>query len=166
MTCLRDDIIKGASYGIFAGTPTIHSPTNQLLPKMNTKQIVFYTHDGNPLVTANWSSNLTREDLSALLDPAAPQPQPASYRLIWWKPCSNEDYNLNISPGYMLLFHDKEGNRMGSLCLNGLDGKLSSFLFYDLSKAIEEPPDFSLNSNVKSEIKTTRLLKRLLKRFK
>jgi hypothetical protein len=71
------------------------------------------------------------------------KPQPISFKRIWW-PAIRLGFGMTKgSPGYAVYFHDKNGNRIGWKRMDSADEDSSNWSKWDLSKAVEEPSDFS-----------------------
>lgn len=140
---MDQDIIPGSSYLVYEGSLTKSSPINCCPGHVNrnSKTVTFYTFDGNSITTIEHHFDF--EKMNSKLDPSALVPKPVSYRRIFMPSFRNVDSSI-IEAGYMVLFHDKNGNRILWELLNSEDENIKSWLEYDLTNAFEEEPDFSL----------------------
>lgn len=77
----------------------------------NSKRITFYTCDGNPIKTTEYSIGRF-EGVRKCLDPAAPRPQPTKYSIKYWECWIGFVYKG--VPGHFMVFHDKHGNQIES----------------------------------------------------
>ena len=137
------DIISGSSYLVYEGGLTKSSPINRSPGHVSktSKNVTFYTFDGNPITTIK--HNFDFEKMNAKLDPSALVPKPISFRKIFMPTFKCVD-SMIVEAGYMVLFHDKNGNRILWELLNSVDENIKCWLEYDLSNAFEEESDFSL----------------------
>jgi hypothetical protein len=140
---MEHDIIPGSSYLVYEGSLTKSSPINCVPGHVNrtSKTVTFYTFDGKPISTIEHHFNF--EKMNSKLDPSALVPRPVSYRKIFMPSFRNVDLSI-IEAGYMILFHDENGNRILWELLNSRKENVKSWLEYDLTNAFEEEPDFSL----------------------
>lgn len=79
-------------------------------PDSLSKEVTFYTFDGNPIITMehHWT---TRTELLKKIDPSAPKPQPVSYEIS--KPRSVWDPFLvvmGVQPPCFIIFYDQHDN--------------------------------------------------------
>lgn len=141
---MSQNIIDNASYLVYEGTPTKDSISIELPGgvKCKCKNVTFYTFDGEPIITLEHDFRFPRMDEK--LDPKAPKPKPVSYRKIYW-PAIHIGFGMEKGcPGYFVLFHDKNNNRMGCSRIEGPETDvLSTITNYDLSNAFEEQADYS-----------------------
>lgn len=135
-------LVPGSSYLVYQGNLTKDSPISCIPCQVNkdSKMVTFYTFDGNPILTVEHHFDF--DNISFRLDPSALPPKPVSYRRIWM-PAFKVDSCI-VEAGYMVLIHDKYGNRMGWELLKSIDENVKSWLEYDLSNAYEEESDYSL----------------------
>lgn len=141
------EVIKDASYYVIDTNPKIDSPIYDIPGAIsgNCKYITFYTFDGNPIITIPFEIK-NMFDIQEMIDVSAPIPKPYSFRKIWW-PAIQVGFGLTKgSPGYAVMFHDKNGNRIGwerikDENVNIKENHLSKF---NLKDVIEEKSDFTL----------------------
>jgi hypothetical protein len=95
-----DQVIKGAAYYVYENT----DPKSGYIV-MGSKHVTFYTHDGQKLVTLATEGFLEPQNFR--LDPAAPRPQPATFRLISFPRIREQG-----PEGDWVAFFDKHGNRI------------------------------------------------------
>ena len=140
-------VVSGASYYVYEGAPKKESYIACTSGGVSgdSKTVTFYTFDGNPLTTVE--HNFRFPLVTAKLDPSASKPKPVSYKRIWW-PAFQLGLGLTKgSPGYAVLFHDKNDNRFAWERIPSADYDIRSTTKYDLSEAFEEPADFSLKDD-------------------
>lgn len=111
----------------------------------DSKIATFYTFDGNPIATINHECRF--DIIDAKLDKTAPNPKPVSCRRAYW---SSIGLGTKVEPGFVVLFHDKNDNRIGWSRMNDPDQDITPFADYDLSEVTEESPDFIGVKNSKS----------------
>ncbi len=137
-------IIKDASYFVFDNFPIITSPIDWLPIScfVNngahiTKHVSFYSYSGEKL----WTIPVNLFPFTQI-DPTARKPQPKSFRRIWklFQISPNSKFD---GQGYVVLFHDKSGNRIGWEWMSSKDEDCSYWINWDLSIAIEELPNYS-----------------------
>jgi hypothetical protein len=151
--------ILGASYHFYEGGLTKFSSITNLPGEVSkeSKYITFYTFDGNPIITIEHNFDFAL--MNAKLDSSALPPKPVSYKKFWWPTFKAKDTlileSVIAQSGYVVLFHDKNGNRIGWEVLNSADEDISGWKEYDLSEAVEEESDFSLNDDLWQEVKDT-----------
>lgn len=111
-------IIPNASYFVYDGEES--SILNGMLP-LNSKGVTFYTACGDPIqkIEHHFRTSCMKEKL----DPAAPKPQPTTYKIVYWSGCPV----INLwpfftatkgVPGYFIVFFDKNGNKIKSYRYN------------------------------------------------
>ena len=139
---MNNYIIEGASYCVYEGGPTKDSSLTHTSGIIGgSKVVTFYTFDGEPIKTIEHKFHFPL--IEAKLDPAAPKPKPVSFRKIWW-PAFDVGFGLTKgTPGYAVLFHDKNGNRIGWERMKCVNTDIKTLTRFDLSEAYEEPADFS-----------------------
>jgi len=137
----NNSYIKNAAYYIYDLGPKINSSiccTASGIPG-GSKEVTFYTFDGDAITTIQHSMEFKEKEK---LDQQANKIKPKSYRRIWW-PAFNVGFGLTKGcPGYAILFHDKNGNRIGWARMDTENDDIEKFSKYDLSESIEEPSDF------------------------
>jgi hypothetical protein len=140
-----NSMIVGSSYCVYEGAPRIDSDIWNVPGGVSSdsKTVTFYTFDGNPIITV--LHNMKHHIIENNLDKSAPKPKPSSYRRIWW-PAFNMGFGIvKGAPGYAILFHDKNGNRIGWERMPSIDTNINECVTkYDISEAREEPSDFTL----------------------
>lgn len=142
-TEIDTNIIPRASYYVYEGSPTKDSPIIHTPGGVDgdSKKVTFYTSEGDPIITIE--HNFKFSIIAAKLDKNAPKPKAASYKRIWW-PAFDLGWGMTKgSPGYAVLFHDKNGNRFAWERMSSEDADISMLTKVDLSSAVEEKSDFS-----------------------
>ena len=147
MTTIDRSVVPGASYVVYEGGPTEDSPITVVPPgaSFDSMAATFYTFDGIPITTINHRFQF--DNVTCKLDKTAPKPKPVSYKRAYW---ASPGLETKVDPGFVILFHDKNGNRIGWNRMNAPDQDVTSFTKYDVSGATEEPPDFTGVENSKS----------------
>lgn len=142
----NNNVISGSSYLVYEGSLTKDSPINCVPGQVSkdSKTVTFYTFDGNSIVTIEHDFDF--EGMKAKLDQFALPPKPISYRRVW-VPSFKFDKDL-VRAGYLVLFHDKNNNRIAWEVLNSENEYINSWLEYDLSQAFEEESDYSLKNTI------------------
>jgi hypothetical protein len=144
---METDIIHGASYLVYEGSLTKDSPIKSAPGQVSkdSRLVTFYTFDGNPITTIEHNFNF--EEMNSKIDPYALPPKPISYRRIWMPAFKFSADSPIVEAGYIVLFHDKHGNRIAWEVLSCEDEYINHWLEYDLSQAFEEEPDYSLKDS-------------------
>jgi hypothetical protein len=142
---LGEDIIRDSSYYVYEDGPTKDSPITHnpgsVSPK--SKKVTFYTFDGDEIITIKHECKFSL--VHKMLDQTAHKPKPVSYRRVnlpseLWSVRRTEKL-----PRSAILYHDKNGNRIGYEWLKS-DGQIVSndiYEDYDLSNAIEETSNYN-----------------------
>lgn len=91
---------KSSNFEIFPGYPGGRYPV----------YVNFYTYNGNHIteITYQWPYLFNPTKIETKLDKNSPKPQPTTYALKYW------DGNLKGTPGYFIIFYDKNGNAINS----------------------------------------------------
>lgn len=140
-------MIDQSSYFTVDGGLTISSPITQieLIIPQDSNYVTFYTYNNIPLTTIPHNDDL--DFLYNQLDKSAKIPEVASYRKIWHPKIYKGNFKYSGTPGYVVLYHDIHGNRIGYERLKSKYHPISSSK-YDLTHAIQEPDDFHYKSEI------------------
>lgn len=144
----NNSVIHGSSYLVYEGSLTKNSPINCVPGQVSkdSKIVTFYTFDGNSITTIEHRFDF--EGMNAKLDKFALPPKPISYRRVWVPSFKFDKNSPHVEAGYLVLFHDKNGNRIAWEVLNSENEYINSWLEYDLSQAFEEESDYSLKNTI------------------
>lgn len=141
----QNDVIPESSYYCFSTGPKSNDPVYNLPWGCSggDRLVTFYKSNGDIVKSLVGDYVGRGQYLNSLLDPTAPKPQPISYKRIWW-PAIRLGFGMTKgAPGYMVLFHDKNGNRFECIRISGPDEDPKNWTKVDVSQAIEEVPDYS-----------------------